>query len=326
MTALIAAFFSAVFAATSTLIIKCFAKQTDSTVVTTVQSIVMLVFSALVCFGTGSFSTVSATDLKSVLFMTISGIATGLTWLFYYHALKEGDADKVMPIEKANIFLTILIAVFFFHETRFFAVKMAGSAVVLFGLLLLAVGSFRAARQGDGAAESEVYRAQGRNKGNIANSEERAGTNSAVPCGAGSCRWLRYALLSSLFAAVNTIFSKLALAGMNSNFGTLLNTAVALVVVLIFLAGENKLSMLRTAPRKELMAVILSGVSTAFNWIFYYYAVKYAPMTLAVPLNKLSVPMVILFSHYVLGSEIKKEQGIGLASIVAGMMMVAVVA
>ena len=291
MTALLAAFFSAVFAAASTLLIKCFASRTDSTVVTAVQTFVMFPFSVLVCIFAGSFRTLPSTDLRSILFMTVSGVATGLTWLFYFRALKEGDADKVMPIEKANIFLAILIAVFFFHETRFFAVKMTGAAIVFLGLVFLLIGSLKASKGG-----------------------------------ACSCRWLKYALLSSFFAGVNTIFSKLALAGMDSNFGTMLNTAVALIIVLLLIAGEKKLTLFRTSPQKEMLVVAASGVSTALNWLLYYYAVKYAPMSAAVPLNKLSVPMVILFSRYVLGSRIRKEQGIGLAGIVAGMMVVAVVA
>ncbi|MBQ6468446.1 MAG: EamA family transporter [Lachnospiraceae bacterium] len=292
MTALIAAFLSAVFASASTLLVKCFVRQTDSVVVTSVQAAVMLVFSAAVCLVSGSFSTVASTGIRSILFMAVSGISTGMTWLYYFRALQEGDADKVMPIEKANIFLTILIAVFFFHEKSHLPFKMAGAAVILFGLILLLTGSARASQ--------------------------------GPKC--GSCRWLKYALLSSFFAALNTIFSKLALAGMNSNFGTLLNTAVALVIAALFLSSGKNAGMLRAAPRREVVIVAISGISTAFNWLLYYYAVKNAPMTAVAPLNKLSVPIVILFSRFVLGSGIRKDQGIGLACIVAGMMMVAAVA
>ena len=291
MAAYIAAFFSAVFAAGATLLVKCFVKRTDSTVVTTIQSIVMLAASALICLFTGSFGAAAQTAPRSMLFMVISGIATGLTWLTYYHALREGDADKVMPIEKANIFITILIAVFFFHEMRHFSIKMIGAAVVFSGLVFLMAGSVKSAK-----------------------AEPEKGTG-----------WLVFASLSSAFAAVNTISSKLALAGMDSNFGTFLNTAVALIVVLLFLRAEKKLPMLLAAPKEELMAVALSGISTAFCWICYYYAVKYGPMTAVAPLNKLSVPMVILFSHFVLGTKTRKDQTVGLTGIVIGMMVVAVV-
>ena len=146
MTALIAAFFSAVFAACATLLVKCFVKRTDPTVVTAIQSVVMLISSALICLFTGSFGSAAQTGMRSVVFMAVSGIATGLTWLTYYHALKDGDADKVMPIEKANIFITILIAVFFFHEMRNFPIKMTGAAVVFSGLVFLMAGSVKSAK------------------------------------------------------------------------------------------------------------------------------------------------------------------------------------
>ena len=105
--------------------------------------------------------------------------------------------------------------------------------------------------------------------------------------------------------------------------------AIALPLIILGCSGlgsGKKAGMMRAAPRREVVIVAISGISTAFNWLLYYYAVKNAPMTAVAPLNKLSVPIVILFSRFVLGSGIRKDQGIGLACIVAGMMMVAAVA
>lgn len=292
-----AALLSAVFGATSTLVIKCRTDRLDPTVVTAIQTIVMLFFSGFAAFVSGSFSALQHIGSIYIVYMVLSGISTGLSWYFYYHALREGDADKVMPIEKANIFLTVLIAITLFHERRFLVVKLIGVTVIVIGLLLL-----------------------------IGTAMQKSARNTARSSGNKPSHWLGSAVLSSVFAASNTIFSKLALDGMDSNFGTMLNTAVGLVVVLMMVAGQKKIRELVTVPFRDAVYVLLSGVSTAICWMLYYYGVKYGLMSAVAPLNKLSVPIVIWFSGHFLGTKITKTEGAGLTGIVTGMMLVAVFA
>ena len=286
-----AAWLSAISAAAATLFIKCRVKRTDSSVITLIQTIVMLIGSCLITLFTGGFKGSSLPGALSLFYMVLSGISTGLTWLCYYKALQDGSASRVMPIEKANIVLTILIAIFLFHERSNLTVKLIGVVVILAGILILLWYSRRS--EGGGNSRSS---------------------------------WLTYALLSSLFAALNTIFSKLSLSGMGSNLGTTINTAVALPVILLFAGLTHKLQQVKQVPASDFVWIVLSGLSTCSCWLCYYYAVKYGPMTVVAPVNKMSVPIVILFSTLFLKEKTRPAEGAGLFAIVIGMLGIAAAA
>ncbi|MBQ8305468.1 MAG: EamA family transporter [Blautia sp.] len=285
-----AAWLSAISAAAATLFIKCYVKRTDSSVVTLIQTLVMLAGSFLITLSTGGFGGSSLPGPLSLFYMILSGISTGLTWLCYYKALQDGSASRVMPIEKANIVLTILIAIFLFHERSNLTIKLVGVVVILAGIMVLLWYSTKSTDSLDKSS------------------------------------WLTYALLSSLFAALNTIFSKLSLSGMGSNLGTTINTAVALPVILLFAGFTHKLPMVKKVPASECVWIILSGLSTCSCWLCYYYAVKYGPMTVVAPVNKMSVPIVILFSTFFLKEKTRPAEGAGLFAIVIGMLGIAAAA
>ena len=111
------AFGSALFAGLTAVLAKCGIRKTDSTVATAIRTIVVLLFSWLMVFIVGSQSQLSSIDGKTLLFLVLSGLATGASWLCYFHALQIGDINKVVPVDKSSTVLTILLAVLFLHES-----------------------------------------------------------------------------------------------------------------------------------------------------------------------------------------------------------------
>ena len=177
------AFGSALFAGLTAVLAKCGIRKTDSTVATAIRTIVVLIFSWLMVFIVGSQDTLSAIGGKALLFLILSGLATGASWLCCFHALQIGDINKVVPVDKSSTVLTILLAVIFLHES----LNAAKGA----GIVLIAVGTYLMIekKQSDGAAK----------KG-------------------GS--WLLYAAGSAVFASLTSILGKIGISGVESNLGT----------------------------------------------------------------------------------------------------------
>ena len=111
------AFGSALFAGLTAVLAKCGIRKADSTVATAIRTIVVLVFSWLMVFLVGSQSQITQLGGKTLLFLILSGLATGASWLCYFRALQIGDINKVVPVDKSSTVLTILLAVVFLHES-----------------------------------------------------------------------------------------------------------------------------------------------------------------------------------------------------------------
>lgn len=125
---------SAFFAGVTSILAKCGIRKTDSTVATAVRTIIVLIFSWIMVFVTGSQNQICTIRGKTLLFLILSGTATGASWLCYFKALQLGDVNKVVPIDKSSVVLTILLAFLFL-----------GEPIGLFqgiGVLLIGVGTF----------------------------------------------------------------------------------------------------------------------------------------------------------------------------------------
>ena len=301
---LAAAFLSAVFSAMATLLIKQFVKETDSTLATALRTGVVLVIAWIIAAQAGALRDICAISRKCLLYIVLSGVSTALSWLFYYRALTKGDADKVMAIEKSSILVTLSAAVVLFGEHSHLPVKLTGMCVIAAGLYLLLKPA---------ASEQEAAR-------------------SPAPK-TDSSGWLPYAFLAAMFSALNTIFAKLGVTGMSSSLATALNTSVVLPVVwaVVLLEAKtgfgrerNSKSLFSTVSGKEAFWIAVSGLTTGICWLCYYYAVKYGPITVVVPVNKLSVPIAVLYSHFVFGEQMKPRERAGMTGIVCGMLAVAV--
>ena len=280
------AFGSALFAGLTSILAKCGIRKTDSTVATAIRTIVVLLFSWLMVFVVGSQGTVRAISGKTLLFLALSGLATGASWLCYFRALQLGDVNKVVPIDKSSTVLTILLAAIFLQE----GVSLPKGI----GIVLIAAGTFLMIEKKESSGETK------------------------------SAAWLWYALGSAVFASLTAILGKVGISGVESNLGTAIRTGVVLVMswVMVFVTGKQE--DLKAIPRNELGFICLSGLATGGSWLCYYKALQDGPASVVVPIDKLSILVTVLFSYLVFHEKLTAKSGLGLAGIVAGTLLMLV--
>lgn len=281
------AFGSALFAGLTAVLAKCGIKKTDSDVATAVRTVIVLIFSWLMVWIVGSASTITEIGTRSWIFLVLSGMATGASWLCYFRALGLGDVNKVVPIDKSSTVLTILLALIFLGEqiTRIKAV-----AVVLIG-----VGTFLMI-------------------------EKKKNTEEKVP----RRGWLIYAVLSAVFASLTSILGKVGIDGVESNLGTAIRTAVVLAMSWLIVLIKGKQHAVRSIPRGELCFICLSGISTGGSWLCYYKALRDGLASVVVPIDKLSILVSVAFSTVVFHERLRKKAALGLLLIVAGTLLMLV--
>lgn len=286
---LTAAVFSAVFAALTAILAKCGIRKTDSDVATAIRTAVVLVFSWIMVFISGSAGSISQISAKSLIFLTLSGIATGASWICYFKALSLGDVNKVVPIDKSSTVLTVLLAIICFGETEHLAVKLIGTALLGVGTLLMV--------------------------------EKKQTENSASGKG-----YLLYAVGSAVFAAATSILAKVGISGVESNLATAIRTAVVLVMAWLILIIKGKLPQLKTLDKKELGFIALSGLATGGSWLCYYYAIQNGVVSVVVPIDKMSLLPTVIFSYFVFKEKLSKKATLGLTLMLAGTLAMAIFA
>ena len=278
---------SAFFAGVTSILAKCGIRKTDSTVATTIRTVVILVFSWLIVFLIGAQSEISSIDGKTLVFLILSGAATGASWLCYFRALQIGDINKVVPIDKSSTVLTILLALIFLHEGLSFP-KLLAVVVITVGILLMI---------------------------------EKKDVKTPSQSGKGS--WFLYACGSAFFASLTAILGKIGISGVESNLGTAIRTTVVLVMawMMVFVTGKQK--ELRGIPRKELFYICCSGIATGASWLCYYHALQDGPASVVAPIDKLSVLVTVAFSYFVFGEKLSRKAGVGLALLTGGTVVMA---
>ena len=275
------AFGSALFAGLTSILAKCGIRHTDSDVATAIRTIVVLIFSWIMVFVVGAQDGIAAVSGKTWLFLILSGLATGASWLCYFHALQAGDVNKVVPIDKSSTILTILLALIFFHE---------GLSLAKIGCVcMIGVGTMLMITRKD---ESE------------SNSSDKS--------------WLMYAILSAIFASLTSILGKIGISGIDSNLGTAIRTSVVLVMAWLMVFVKNKQSEIKSIDRKELLFIILSGFATGGSWLCFYRALQDGPASVVVPIDKLSILVTIGFSRVVFHEKLSKKALLGLILITVG--------
>lgn len=286
---LTAAVFSAVFAALTAILAKCGIRKTDSDVATAIRTAVVLVFSWIMVFISGSAGSISQLGAKSLIFLTLSGIATGASWICYFKALSLGDVNKVVPIDKSSTVLTVLLAIICLGETEHLAVKLIGTALLGVGTLLMV--------------------------------EKKQTENSASGKG-----YLLYAVGSAVFAAATSILAKVGISGVESNLATAIRTAVVLVMAWLTVIIKGKLPQLKTLDKKELGFIALSGLATGGSWLCYYYAIQNGVVSVVVPIDKMSLLPTVIFSYFVFKEKLSKKATLGLTLMLAGTLAMAIFA
>ena len=288
---------SAFFAGLTAILAKCGIKKTDSDVATAVRTVVVLVFSWLMVLITGSIDSISGISGKSMLFLVLSGIATGASWICYFKALSVGNVNKVVPVDKSSTVLSVILAIILFGETNHLAVKLVGTA-------LLAVGIFLMIEKKESKRTEDVP-------------EERTPERRI---------WLPYAVGSAVFAALTTILAKVGISDVESNLGTAIRTCVVLVMAWLIVFLKGKQGQVKSIDKKELRFILLSGIATGASWLCYYYAVQKGSVSVVVPIDKLSILVAIAFSWIVFKEKLTRKAGIGLALMVIGTLAMAIFA
>jgi transporter family protein len=285
---ILAACASALFAGITSILAKCGIRHTDSDVATAVRTVVVLLFAWLMAALVGSISTIGSISAHSMLFLALSGMATGASWICYFKALSMGDVNKVVPIDKCSAVLTILLAIVLFGETHALAVKLIGSAGILIGTFLMI---------------------------------ERKKQDHAVEGNS----WIWYAVGSAVFAALTSILAKVGIEGVESNLATAIRTCYVLVMAWIVVALKGKLGEVRHIEKGELGFICASGLATGASWLCYYYAIQTGIVSIVVPIDKLSIVVAMAFSAAVFHETYTKRSLAGLALIVASTIAMAVI-
>lgn len=281
---LFAAILSAFFAGATSILAKCGIKKTDPDVATALRTAVVLAFSWIMVFIVGSAGDISHIEFKSLVFLVLSGAATGASWICYFKALSMGDVNKVVPIDKSSTVLTILLAVIFFGETDNLAAKLVGTAILAVGIFLM--------------------------------TEKRPSEKTA------KSGWFIYAVLSAVFAALTSILAKLGISGVGSDLGTAIRTCVVLIMAWAIVFAKGKHKRIKSIEKKELLFISLSGIATGASWLCYYYAVQNGVVSVVVPIDKLSVVVTIAFSYLVFKEKLGKRAFVGLCLIIVGTLAI----
>lgn len=277
---LILAICSAFFAGVTSILAKCGIRKTDSDVATALRTVVVLVFSWGMALISASIGTIGEISAKSWLFLILSGIATGASWLCYFRALRLGSVNKVVPIDKSSTVLTILLSLIIFQENITWLKALCAAAILAGALLMI------------------------QKKDDTTESKSRA--------------WLLFAVLSAVFASLTAILAKIGISGVESNLGTAIRTCVVLVMAWIVVAVKGNLREVRNTPKRELGFIALSGIATGASWLCYFRALQDGPASVVVPIDKLSILVTIAFSYIVFKEKLSRRALLGLALIVAG--------
>ena len=279
---------SAFFAGITSILAKCGISKTDSDVATAIRTVVVLVFSWILVLLTGTISGITDIGGKTLLFLVLSGIATGASWLCYFKALQNGNVNKVVPIDKSSTILTILLALIFFHEGLSLA-KIGCVCMIGLGTMLMI------------------------------NRKEDVKSNTSDKS------WLIYAILSAVFASLTSILGKIGISGIDYNLGTAIRTSVVLVMAWLMVFVKNKQSEIKSIDIKELLFIILSGFATGASWICFYRALQDGPASVVVPIDKLSILVTIGFSRVVFHEKLSKKALLGLILITVGTVIMTMI-
>lgn len=284
---IIAAVMSAFFAGLTAILAKCGIKKTDSDLATALRTVVVLIFSWIMVLVVGSQSTVPQIETRSLIFLILSGLATGASWLCYFKALSMGDINKVVPIDKSSTVLTVLLAILCFGETANLWVKLLSTVILAVGILMM--------------IEKKDVQSKAEGKS-----------------------WIIYAVLSAVFAALTSILAKVGISGVESNLGTAIRTGVVLVMAWLIVFVKGKQKQLKYIDKKELIFISLSGLATGASWLCYYYAIQEGIVSVVVPIDKLSVLVTVAFSYVMFKEKLTKKSALGLALMVAGTLLMTI--
>lgn len=274
---------SAFFAGATSVLAKAGIKSVSSNFATAFRTGVVLIFSWLMVFVVGCQNAVSTITPRALVFLALSGAATGLSWLCYFKALSIGNLSKVVAVDKSSTFLTILLALIFFREP-FHWLTGLGIAVMIAGTaLMLEKGDAKKGEKG----------------------------------------WLFYAAGSAVFAALQSILGKVGVQDMDSTLATALRTMVVLIFAWAIVLGKKEGGDWKKMTRRDAVLLVLSGITTGASWLCYYRALQTGRASVVVPIDKCSMLFAVALSAIFLKEKQTRRSLLALALVVAGTLMIA---
>ena len=280
---------SSFFAGITAILAKCGIQKTDSDVATALRTIVVLLFSWIMVLLTGTLPELKNISGQTLLFLVLSGLATGASWLCYFHALQKGDINKVVPIDKSSTILTILLALIFLHEGL--TLEKAGC------VCLIGIGTALMITRKEVTEDREQH--------------------------IGS--WFIYAVLSAIFASLTAILGKIGISGIDSNLGTAIRTSVELAMAWLMVLLKRKTDEVCKIEKKELLFITLSGFATGASWLCYYRALQEGPASIVVPIDKLSILITIAFSRIIFQEKLTPKSVAGIVLFTLGTFLMTMI-
>jgi len=281
---IIAAILSSFFAGLTSILAKLGIKKTDSDIATFVRTFVVLLFSFIMVLIVGSVGSIIQIETRSLIFLVLSGLATGASWICYFKALSMADVNKVVPIDKSSTILTVVLAIIIFNETNNLYIKIIGTILIGVGIFLMI-----------------------EKKENIESKKEKG--------------WFIHAILSAVFATLTSILAKIGINNIESNLATFIRTIVVLFMAFIIVLSKKKTKEIKSIDKKELIFIILSGIATGASWLMYYYAIQKGVVSVVVPIDKLSIVFTMTFSFIFLKEKISIKALIGLLLMISGTLL-----
>ena len=284
---MVMAVLSAVFAAATSILAKCGIRHTDSDVATAIRTGYVLIFAWLMVLIKGSYTSIGAIDGKSLLFIVLSGLATGASWICFYKGLALGDVNKVVAIDKSSTIITILLAIVLFNETNHLQIKLISTFLISVGIFLMI---------------------------------EKKSNDKTVE----SNKWLIYGFLSAIFASLTSILAKIGIANVDSTLATAIRTVVVLLMAWLIVFLKKKSNLVKNIDRKEMLFLVLSAIATLMSCLCYYYAISNGIVSIVVPIDKLSIVGVVVFSYIFFREKLSKKALFGLISLIIGTLLMTI--
>ncbi len=282
---IIFAFASAIFAGLTAVLAKIGLKGVDSNLATALRTIVVLAFAWAVVFIVGSQTTISDISSRTLLFLILSGLATGASWLCYFRAIQIGEVSKVAPIDKSSTVLTMILAFIFLGEGL--------STGIVLGMIFMIAGTYLMIQKNSSDMESPSNRKA----------------------------WIFYACLAAIFAALTSILAKVGMEDVESNLGTAIRTIVVLLMAWAIVFAQKKHKEVKNLDRNNWIFITLSGIATGASWLCFFYALQNGPASIVVPIDKLSILVTVIFAFLILKEKISKRAAIGLMILTIGTLM-----
>lgn len=278
------AFCAALFAGITSILAKIGIQKIDSNLATALRTGIVVIFAWLIVFAGNLQTSLPDISLKSLVFLILSGVTTGASWIFYFRALQLGNINVVVPIDKSSTILAML-----------FAIAILGESVTwikIVSMIAIGVGTYlmiqkQKVEQSASAARSSIL----------------------------------YAGLSAFFAALTAILGKVGIDDVDSNLGTAIRTIVVLVMSWLIVLATKKQRDMKGIDKKSWLFITLSGLATGLSWLFYFRALQEGQTSIVVPIDKLSILVTVVFAYVVFKEKLSMKACIGLLLLTSGTLL-----